>query len=328
MITVHGLLGAPTPRLRAEASRADLVVGGARHLDALNVPAPRRVVLGTIGPAIDAIQALPADAETVVVASGDPLLFGVVRRLRAAGLRPVVVPAPSSVQAAFSAVGLPWDDAVIVTAHGHDPRPALAVCRAMPKVAVLTDPRHGIVQLADGLGDAGRVFVLAERLGETDQRVRVLTHDEASRVDEVRQPNVVLVLAHHPGDAPADDVPVAIAGHRPVAVPDVSFVAATVFGRLLPTIGELVWVAGPVGFQAGELAAANGAAVIRVPHGADLTGLPLPDVVVSHESSVLTDAGQDLRAFCLVEDDVDEVPGFLLTRVEFGATPLTFGRRP
>lgn len=210
MITVFGYLGAPRPALVDAAASAALVVGGRRHLDALAVPEERRVVLGRIDPAIEAIRALPEGSEVVVVASGDPLFYGVVRRLRAAGLALRVVPEVGSLQAAFAAVALPWDDALLVSAHGNDPAPSLAACRAHPKVGLLTDPRTGLPQIVEATAGLGRTYVLAERLGETDERVRVLTEDEARDIAPA-QPHVVLVLAHQPDD------PVALGEQHPLA---------------------------------------------------------------------------------------------------------------
>ena len=103
MITVYGYIGAPSPELREAVTGASLVVGGRRHLDALNVPDDHRIVLGRIGPAIDALKQLPAEANAVVIASGDPLFYGVVRRIRAAGLKVRVVPTVTSLQLAFAA---------------------------------------------------------------------------------------------------------------------------------------------------------------------------------------------------------------------------------
>lgn len=203
MITVHGYAGSPSPALHHAVAAADLVVGGRRHLDALNVPVGRRIVLGPLAPAIEALTALPQDAKALVIASGDPLFHGIVRRLRLAGLTVSVVPAVSSLQLAFAAVALPWDDALLVSAHGVDPGPAMAACRVHPKVGVLTDPTVGLAQLVAETAGLGRTFVLAERLGEPDERVRVLSEDEARAVDDATQPNVVLVLAHHPDDPAA-----------------------------------------------------------------------------------------------------------------------------
>lgn len=206
MITVHGFLGAISDELRADVSDADLVVGGTRHLDALAVPEPNRQVLGRVAPAVERIRALPDEAKVVVVASGDPLLWGVVRRLREEGLRMRVIPAVSSLQAAFAAVALPWEDALLVSSHAGDLDEVIAACRRHPKVGALTAPSRGVEEIAEGLEGIERWYVVAERLGEEDERVRVLDRDEVLALDDVRQPHVVLVLAQHPDD-PA--VPVA-----------------------------------------------------------------------------------------------------------------------
>ncbi len=212
MITVFGLLGSPGPDLLSAAAAASLVVGGQRHLDWLDVPEGKRVVLGPLQPAIDALLTLPSDADAIVVASGDPLFYGIVRRMRAAGLRPRVVPAVSSVQAAFAAVALPWDDAQLVSAHGNDPEPALRACAEHPKVGVLTDHRTGLPQIVAATTGLGRWYVLAERLGEADGQVRVLNEAEALRVTEPAQPHVVLVLAHHPDEPESLGVQHGVAG--------------------------------------------------------------------------------------------------------------------
>lgn len=212
MITVFGYLGRPGAELTDAAGSATLVVGGRRHLDALNIPAERRVELGPLQPAIDALLALSEGDEAVVVASGDPLFYGVVRRLRAAGLAVRVTPEVSSLQAAFAAVALPWDDALLVSAHGNDPAPALRACGEHPKVGVLTDHRTGLSQIVAATTGLGRWYVLAERLGEADERVRVLNEAEALRVTDPAQPHVVLVLAHHPDDPAALGTQHGIAG--------------------------------------------------------------------------------------------------------------------
>jgi precorrin-6Y C5,15-methyltransferase (decarboxylating) len=99
----------------------------------------------------------------------------------------------SSVAAAFAAAGLPWDDALVVSAHGRDPDPAVHACLAHPKVAVLTQPGFGPAELAARLGGTGRRLLVAERLGQPEQRV-VEGEPEAIRAATWADPNVVLVL--------------------------------------------------------------------------------------------------------------------------------------
>jgi len=325
VITVHGLLGSPSPALRVAVAHADWVVGGLRHLDALDVEAERRIVLGSLPSAVERIRAVGDSREVVVVASGDPLHFGIVRALRAHGLHPRVVTAPSSIAAAFAAVGLPWDDAAIVSVHGRTLAAAVNLARALPKVAVLTSAANGLRELAVALADVPRWYVLAERLGDPLESIRILDAAEAARTEPV-EPNVVLILAARPEDT---DLPWqgAVSGPERPARPQVSAAAAVAFARLLPEPGELVCASGPLGPEVAALAAWAQAAV--------LAGLPgtvhphtIPDVVVA-------DAGEGIdwltcspRAVVLTGTPPAELPStYRWTSERIGDHQLTTGAR-
>jgi precorrin-6Y C5,15-methyltransferase (decarboxylating) len=175
VITVVGTgTGAPLPPdAGAALAGAGLVVGGRRHLAAATTmpDTAERIVLGPLAPALDAIEQFlekPADqGRVVVLASGDPGFFGIVRALaeRFGAERLEVHPGVSSVATAFARLGLTWDDAVVVSAHGRDLRTAVNVCRAHPKVAVLTGPGSGPAELGAALRSSGRVLVVASALG-------------------------------------------------------------------------------------------------------------------------------------------------------------------
>lgn len=294
MITVFGLLGSPSSELLTAAADADLVVGGRRHLDALGVDEDRRIVLGALTPAVQKIAELPESATVVVVASGDPGFFGVVRKLRSLGLRPRVVTAPSSIATAFAAVGLPWDDAAVVSVHGRPLAGAVDLARTASKVAVFTSAESGIRQLAAALSDLDRCWVLAERLGEDDERVRVLD-TAAALVAEPLEPNVVLILDRAP-DAPDADWPGVIAG--PATLPSVTDPAVAEVGVTEPREAEpsASWVGrepilGQVtsgrasAARADQIDAILGTTSVRYPDGAR-DGLPRAwaecDLIVSH----------------------------------------------
>jgi precorrin-6Y C5,15-methyltransferase (decarboxylating) len=215
MITVVGMDGSALSAQAEEAlAAATLVAGARRHLAAARVLAPalaqpgaapapaggppraRTLVLGELAPALDALAAHEGDA--VVLASGDPGFFGIVRALRERGLKFTVLPAVSSVALAFARAGLPWDDAVVVSAHGRDPRPAVNVCRAHPKVAVLTGPGCGPAGIGAALDGWDRRLVVAERLGADDERLTECSPAEAA-ARAWADPNVVLVLAAQHG---------------------------------------------------------------------------------------------------------------------------------
>ncbi|MEU5781217.1 precorrin-6y C5,15-methyltransferase (decarboxylating) subunit CbiE [Micromonospora lupini] len=211
LVTVVGLDAAgapPHPALAPALAAAGLVVGAARHLAAVPVPpGADTVVLGPLAPAVGRLSAaVAAGVPAVVLASGDPGLFGIVRRLRAAGLSLRVVPAVSSVAAAFARAGLPWDGAAVVTAHGRDPRPALNACRALPLVAVLTAPGAGAAELGAGLIGWSRHLLVAEHLGTDAERVRAVTPEQAA-TETWSDPHVLLSLADADTAAPADAAP-------------------------------------------------------------------------------------------------------------------------
>jgi precorrin-6B C5,15-methyltransferase / cobalt-precorrin-6B C5,C15-methyltransferase len=271
VLGVHGgQIPAGTEDLLADA---ELVAGGAEALDALAPPGARRVKLGAdLEPALTELERSPGPA--CVLASGDPGFFGIVRALgdRVGSERLVVHPAPSSVAVAFGRLALPWDDAVIVSAHARDPRPALHAALRHPKVAILTSPAADPSWFAARL--PGRRLVVAERLGHTDERIRSGSAEELAG-QTFAQPNVVIALAPA---APAN-------GARPVvgtprnpgrwALPDDAFehragmvtkmeVRALALARLGPGIGDLIW---DVGCGSGSVAiecARLGAAAIGV----------------------------------------------------------------
>ena len=260
MITVVGYDGGPLHAVaQSRLSSAALVMGGRRHLREVDLPAgvPTVALRDDPGAALRAVADEPGDV--VVLASGDPGFFGVVRAVRrAVSPRPVeVLPALSSVALAFARAGVEWDDAVVVSAHGRDPREALAVARSQPKVAVLTDERCGPAQLGAALaGRRDRVLVVGERLGLPGERVVELTPDEAA-AGVWTDPNVVLVLpADRAATAPAPRA--VVAGHRSPqgwALPVADFehrdsmitkpeVRAVVLARLGPRLGDVVWDVG------------------------------------------------------------------------------------
>src|SRR5690606_24614356 len=216
-VTVIGWDGSPlTAAARSALGAATLVAGAAHHLALPEVPAgAERIRLGSVALAARRIAGHRGTA--VVLADGDPGFFGVVRTLRAPefGLEVEVVPAVSSVAAAFARAGMPWDDAQVVVAHPRTLRRAVNVCRAHTKVAVLTSPGAGPAELGLLLDGIHRTFVICEELGTEREQVTVVTSDKAA--DHTwRDPNVVVVIG---GPAGAGEDGSWIAGRDPSAGP-------------------------------------------------------------------------------------------------------------
>ncbi|WP_168581280.1 precorrin-6y C5,15-methyltransferase (decarboxylating) subunit CbiE [Gephyromycinifex aptenodytis] len=256
-IIVLGYDGAPTPTERALVAAADVVVGDKRHLDAFAVPPVARFTLGPLQPALERLTGLAEHERAVILDSGDPALFGIVRRLRSAGLQPMVRPRANAVATAFGRLGLPWEEAHIVSACGSELRRAINVVRAHAMVGVMTGPGAGIFEIAYALRPFWpRDLVLAERLGEADERVRRLSIEEALALDldDVREPNVVLALAPE-GEEPVPENPATQSPWR-LGAPAVSEPAWHEVGLVDNHLGSLI--AGALAVGPGDLALLGG----------------------------------------------------------------------
>ncbi|MGX1674829.1 precorrin-6y C5,15-methyltransferase (decarboxylating) subunit CbiE [Streptomyces sp. NPDC055400] len=283
-VTVIGWDGSPlTAAARSALGAATLVAGAGHHLALPEVPGrAERIRLGSVALAARRIAAHRGTA--VVLADGDPGFFGVVRTLRARefGLEVEVVPAVSSVAQAFARAGMPWDDAQVVVAHRRTLRRAVNVCRAHPKVAVLTSPGAGPAELGLLLEGVHRTFVICEELGTDRERVTVVTSDKAA--DHTwRDPNVVIVIGG-PTTPSGESAWLAAgapsAGLRGWALPAAAYggglgegetepLRAAQLARTGPRVGDLVW---DIGCGSGAFtaeAARFGAAVIAVDRDPD-----------------------------------------------------------
>jgi len=266
-VTVIGCDGRPAGSDATKAlAEARTVIGAPRHLRLAPVPPhAEQIELRHLDETLDAVS--QHQGPTVVLASGDPGFFGIVRALRARGITPRVIPAVSSVALAFAKIGLDWDDALVLSAHGRDPHQALAAALAHPKAAILTAPGTAR-DLARELQAAGKTVYAAERLGTPEENVA----EAAGR--DLADPNILISL-----DEPAESQPRWLAGHPGApdgwALPEDAFehrdsmitkpeVRALVLARLGPAPGRTIW---DVGAGSGSVAvecARFGAHVIAV----------------------------------------------------------------
>jgi precorrin-6B C5,15-methyltransferase / cobalt-precorrin-6B C5,C15-methyltransferase len=293
-VTVIGWDGSPpSDAARAALDAATLVAGTRRHLALPHVPVgAEQIVLGSID--IAARRIAKHRGTAVVLADGDPGFFGVVRALRdpELGLEVEVVPGVSAVARAFARAGMPWDDARVVAVTSRTLRRAVNVCRAYPKVAVLTAPGAGPAELSLLLTGVHRTFVICEELGTDQEQITVLTSDKVA--DHIwRDPNVVLVVGGVSSAAPGVaglGVPPTQSGGGWIAGRDPGFpgsgrgwalpaseygghlpaqVRAFQLARLGPRTGDLVWDIGAADGSLAVEAARFGAAVIAVDRDVD-----------------------------------------------------------
>jgi precorrin-6B C5,15-methyltransferase / cobalt-precorrin-6B C5,C15-methyltransferase len=166
---------------------ARVLAGGRRHLAFFEGWEGETIVIDAdLDRLVRQLREVAPGAKAVVLASGDPLFYGVGRSLLEAFPRESLtfLPHLSSVQIAFARVKESWDDATVVSLHG---RPLASILPALggldAKIAVLTDGTNHPGAIADllvdlGLGEAYRIWV-CEELGGPRERVTSWTPEEA-----------------------------------------------------------------------------------------------------------------------------------------------------
>ena len=163
---------------------------------------------------VNSLQTWRAEEPMVVLASGDPLWFGLGRilcdRIGAERLR--FHPAPTSLQLAFSRIGRPWQDADWVSLHGRDPEILASTLQKRPAaLAVLTDPNQGgaitVQQMLRSSGlEASTDLWLCENLGHPDERVQLIAPHAALPTD--LQPLLIaLLIAREPAAPDPQQLP-------------------------------------------------------------------------------------------------------------------------
>ena len=138
-------------------------------------------------PLLTRLSQLRAAGERVLVlADGDPLLFGIgatlVRRMGADAVR--LLPAVSSLQQACARLSLPWHKVICLSLHGRDDlRPLNVACGKNAPLCILTDARMSPDVLARHLLDRGVDWFDAhifERMGAADECVSHLSMADAA----------------------------------------------------------------------------------------------------------------------------------------------------
>lgn len=188
---------------------AEILIGGKRLLAHFSgSPAEKKVVGKDVAETIAFIRRRLGRRAMVVLASGDPLFYGIGGRLvEAFGADQVALyPNVSSVAAACARIGEPWGGMRVVSLHGRkDPSGLLRALAARETVAVLTDAQRDPAWIARTLcerGAAGYRLCVFEELGSARERFGWVTPRQAL-AQAFRAPNlVVLKWAPQPGPEP------------------------------------------------------------------------------------------------------------------------------
>lgn len=155
---------------------AELLVGGKRLLEYYqNHPAEKIPIQGEIDTVLERLQNR-GDRRTVVMGSGDPLFHGIggtlLDNLPEESIQ--IFPNVTSLQVGFARLGIPWDDACLVSAHAQSVEKIISDAKRNRKLGVLTDRKNTPALIAEKLLEAGipdcRAVVL-EHLGSKRESI-------------------------------------------------------------------------------------------------------------------------------------------------------------
>ncbi|GIU84015.1 MAG: precorrin-6y C5,15-methyltransferase subunit CbiE [Acidimicrobiales bacterium] len=244
----------------AAPPRGEVVVGHVELLAACRPPLEAAVPVRDLAEALRLVDSTAGEA--CILASGDPGFFGMVRLLaeRYGPERLEVHPAPSSVSLAFARLGLPWDDAVVISAHGRDLEEAVDAAAGREKVAFLTSPDNPPERVAAALLARDFLFDEAAVCSHLGEPAEAVTRADLPCVAAGRWPaRSVLVCLRGAG---VPDRPVVAADLRPeefahhagvVTKPEVR---AVVLAKLRIRPGGVMWDvgagSGSVGIEAAK----------------------------------------------------------------------------
>ncbi|EBG5615970.1 cobalt-precorrin-7 (C(5))-methyltransferase [Salmonella enterica subsp. enterica] len=198
MLTVVGMGPAGrhlmTPAALEAIDHADALAGGKRHLAQFPAFGGERFTLGADIGALLSWIAARRDKGIVVLASGDPLFYGIGARLVAHfGIEQVrIIPGISAVQYLCAQAGIDMNDMWLTSSHGRCVSfEQLANHR---KVAMVTDARCGPREIARELvarGKGHRLMVIGENLAMENERIHWLP---VSAVNADYEMNAVVIL--------------------------------------------------------------------------------------------------------------------------------------
>ncbi|MEF2967353.1 precorrin-6y C5,15-methyltransferase (decarboxylating) subunit CbiE [Paenibacillus sp. M1] len=168
-------------------SESEVLLGGERQLSFFPGYNGEKIVLRDgLKPFADKLEEVWKERRTAVLASGDPLFFGIAGYLtqRFGREHVEVIPHYSSVQLAFARLGDSWQDAELVSLHGRPIRGLAQRIDGKPKVALLTDETNSPARIAAYLLEFGmteyEAFV-CERLGGPQEICRFWELEEMER---------------------------------------------------------------------------------------------------------------------------------------------------
>lgn len=184
-ILIFGISGEVFPREHvSQLHSCSAVVVSKRFEPLLAGIDARRIPVVPVREMVDAVAEALEQGDVAVLASGDPLFFGIGRTMieRFGPEQVQVYPALSAVQLACARFKVPWDALTLISLHGRNPGSLAGKILAHEKAMLFTDHRNTPDRIAETLlhalekyGDQQRLqkirIRVAENLGTSEEKL-------------------------------------------------------------------------------------------------------------------------------------------------------------
>lgn len=187
-------------RTRAIVEGAELLMGGERHLAFFpDHRAEKILVKSNLAEIADRARTeSDAGRRVVVLASGDPLFYGIGSYLigKLGRDRVEIIPHVSAMQLAFARAGFSWQDAALVSVHGKPVKNLFPAVEDADVIGIFTDEENSPSAIARHLIEKGLAnfeATVCENLDGSAERIRTFALAALASVADISSLNIVIL---------------------------------------------------------------------------------------------------------------------------------------
>lgn len=212
---------------------AEILFGGERHLEFFQShPAEKVVVKSNLKEVAAQINLLLGKKRMVVLASGDPLFYGIGKYILSKVERDKVeiLPFTSSMQLAFAKIKESWEDAHLVSLHAKPMDDLLNLIKTSEpkKIGLFTDDKNSPDHIANTLIEKelnGYQAYVCENLGAEDEKISSGSLQDISQ-EKFSSLNVMILIKREKQYIPKD-APLESNAKWSLGIPDLQFFQRT-----------------------------------------------------------------------------------------------------
>lgn len=183
-------------------NQAEVLIGGDRHLKYFSNHAAIKLRINNLEIIIRDIREYQKKGENIVIlATGDPLFFGIGRILLSNFLSEELefYPHHSCIQLGFNRLKIPWQDAQFISLHGRNIDSLIeGFKKGNEKIGILTDNNNNPLiiwqvyhQLKTGIKYQ---FWLCENLGSHEEKITLIEKEEEINLESISPLNIVILI--------------------------------------------------------------------------------------------------------------------------------------